>query len=38
MAECVASGRQPALIEPFRLERFERFALVGERGAASVGH
>jgi sarcosine oxidase, subunit beta len=38
MAECIATGRQPALIEPFRLDRFERFALVGERGAASVGH
>jgi sarcosine oxidase subunit beta len=38
MAECVATGRQPALIDGFRLDRFERFALVGERGAASVGH
>jgi sarcosine oxidase, subunit beta len=38
MAECVATGLQPALIEPFRLDRFERFDLVGERGAASVGH
>jgi sarcosine oxidase subunit beta len=38
MAECVATGRQPELIEAFRLDRFERFALVGERGAASVGH
>jgi sarcosine oxidase subunit beta len=38
MAQCVATGRQPELIEAFRLDRFERFALVGERGAASVGH
>jgi sarcosine oxidase, subunit beta len=38
MAECVATGRQPALLEPFALSRFERFALVGEKGAASVGH
>jgi sarcosine oxidase subunit beta len=38
MAECVATGEQPELIEAFRLDRFERFALVGERGAASVGH
>jgi sarcosine oxidase subunit beta len=38
MAECVATGRQPALIDAFRLDRFDRFALVGERGAASVGH
>ena len=29
---------QPALLEPFALDRFERFALVGEKGAASVGH
>ncbi len=38
MAECVATGRQPALLEPFALERFARFELVGEKGAASVGH
>jgi sarcosine oxidase subunit beta len=38
MAECLATDRQPELIEAFRLDRFERFALVGERGAASVGH
>jgi sarcosine oxidase subunit beta len=38
MAECVATGRRPALIDAFALDRFDRFALVGERGAASVGH
>jgi sarcosine oxidase subunit beta len=38
MAATVASGRDHELIEPFNLSRFERFALVGERGAASVGH
>src|SRR5918995_2965576 len=38
MAECIATGRQPALLEPFAPSRFERFALVGEKGAASVGH
>ena len=38
MAECIATGRQPALLESFALSRFERFALVGEKGAASVGH
>jgi sarcosine oxidase, subunit beta len=38
MAECIARGRQPALLEPFALSRFERFELVGEKGAASVGH
>jgi sarcosine oxidase subunit beta len=38
MAWTVANGRDHALIEPFNLSRFERFSLVGERGAASVGH
>lgn len=38
MASTVANGRNHSLIEPFNLSRFERFALVGERGAASVGH
>jgi sarcosine oxidase, subunit beta len=38
MAECVATGRQPDLLKPFALDRFERFDLVGEKGAASVGH
>lgn len=38
MAECVATGRQPDLLKPFRLERFSNFDLVGEKGAASVGH
>ncbi len=38
MAECIATGRQPDLLQPFALSRFERFELVGEKGAASVGH
>jgi sarcosine oxidase subunit beta len=38
MAECVATGRQPDLLEPFALDRFSTFDLVGEKGAASVGH
>ena len=38
MAECVASGKQPALLAPFAMNRFENFDLVGEKGAASVGH
>ncbi|HEY0798684.1 MAG TPA: FAD-dependent oxidoreductase [Candidatus Baltobacteraceae bacterium] len=38
MASCVATGTPPKLIDAFALDRFERFALVGERGAASVGH
>ncbi len=38
MAECVATGRQPDLLKPFALDRFDTFDLVGEKGAASVGH
>jgi sarcosine oxidase subunit beta len=38
MAETVARGRPPPLIEPFRLDRFRTFDLVGEKAAASVGH
>lgn len=38
MAECVATGRQPDLLRPFALDRFHSFDLVGEKGAASVGH
>ena len=38
MAECLATGRQPDILEPFRLDRFHSFEQVGERGAASVGH
>jgi sarcosine oxidase, subunit beta len=38
MAELVATGRTPALIEPFGIGRFLAGRLVGEKGAASVGH
>lgn len=38
MAECIATGRQPDLLKPFALSRFHTFDLVGEKGAASVGH
>ncbi|MBD3671865.1 MAG: FAD-dependent oxidoreductase [Gammaproteobacteria bacterium] len=38
MAASVAAGRNDPLIEPFRLSRFADFQLVGERGAASIGH
>jgi sarcosine oxidase subunit beta len=38
MAELLATGKVPSLIAPFALERFYRFAQVGEKGAASVGH
>lgn len=38
MAWTAVHGCNHELIEPFRLERFGEFDLVGERGAASVGH
>ena len=38
MAATVAGGRDDPLIAPFNLSRFERLALVGEKGAAAVGH
>lgn len=38
MAECVATGKQPDILKPFALDRFHAFDLVGEKGAASVGH
>jgi len=38
MAECIATDKTPELIAPFALERFETGELVGEKGAAAVGH
>jgi sarcosine oxidase subunit beta len=38
MAEAVASGKTPELIAAFGLDRFHQGRLVGEKGAASVGH
>jgi sarcosine oxidase subunit beta len=38
LAELVATGRTPALIEPFALERFSRDELVSELAAAAVSH
>lgn len=38
MAELIATQRTPELLAPFRLSRFEEGRLVGEKGAASVGH
>jgi sarcosine oxidase subunit beta len=38
MAATIASGQAPPLIEPFRLSRFSEMELVGEKGAAAVGH
>ncbi len=38
MAECIASGRTPEIIAAFGLARFADGPLVGEKGAAAVGH
>jgi sarcosine oxidase subunit beta len=38
MAHTVANDRPHELIKPFALSRFAQFKLVGEKGAASVGH
>ena len=38
MAQCIATDRTPDLLKPFALSRFDDFSLVGEKGAASVGH
>ncbi|KGF72222.1 sarcosine oxidase subunit beta [Neosynechococcus sphagnicola sy1] len=38
MAYTVACDRNHSLIQDFLLERFTNYALVGEKGAASVGH
>jgi sarcosine oxidase subunit beta len=38
MAELIATGRTPDLIAPFAYDRFITGKLVGEKGAAAVGH
>ena len=38
MARCIADGRAPEIIEAFGLGRFGAGDLVGEKGAAAVGH
>jgi sarcosine oxidase subunit beta len=38
MAQCIASGQTPEIIAAFGLERFGEGVLVGEKGAAAVGH
>ena len=38
LAELVASGKTPELIAPYAMSRFDDLSLVGEKGAASVGH
>jgi sarcosine oxidase subunit beta len=38
MAELIAGDYTPDILQPFRLSRFSENDLVGEKGAASVGH
>jgi sarcosine oxidase subunit beta len=38
MAELIATGRTPEIIAAFDLSRFPEGRLVGEKGAAAVGH
>src|SRR5215471_16441283 len=38
MAELIATGRTPSLIEPFSPARFQTGSLVGEKAAAAVSH
>jgi sarcosine oxidase subunit beta len=38
MAECVATGRVPRILEAFRLDRFDRLALLNEMGATAASH
>jgi sarcosine oxidase subunit beta len=38
IAELVATGKTPELIVPFGLDRFGSGDLMGEKGAAAVGH
>jgi sarcosine oxidase subunit beta len=38
MAECIVSGKVPEIMAGFDLARFEEGRLVGEKGAAAVGH
>jgi sarcosine oxidase, subunit beta len=38
MAELIATGKSPSLIEPFSPARFETGRLVGEKAAAAVSH
>jgi sarcosine oxidase subunit beta len=38
MARCIATGEAPEIIAAFGLDRFAEGALVGEKGAAAVGH
>ncbi len=38
VAELIATGRTPAVLAPFSIERFATGSLIGERAAAAVSH
>jgi sarcosine oxidase subunit beta len=38
VAELIATGKVPRLIEPFALSRFAEGRLIGEKAAAAVSH
>jgi sarcosine oxidase subunit beta len=38
MADCIVNARPPEIISAFGLDRFTAGRLVGEKGAAAVGH
>lgn len=38
LAETVATGRVPAIIAPFSLDRFHTLSLINEGGSSAVGH
>ncbi len=38
MAETIATGRVPDILQPFDLTRFDRFALLNEMGATAASH
>lgn len=38
MAECIATGQVPEILQPFALDRFERIALLNEMGATAASH
>ncbi|HXV93019.1 MAG TPA: FAD-dependent oxidoreductase [Pseudonocardia sp.] len=38
MADCIVNARPPEIIAPFGLDRFTAGRLIGEKGAAAVGH
>ena len=38
MAETIATGRVPPMIQPFRLSRFQEYDLLDEKGSSSIAH